>query len=285
MNENLITFYRLSGTGDYSFDYHSHQEYEIYFFHSGSCRYLINNHIYDLKPGDILLMDGMTLHRPNVQPNYEYIRSVVHFSPLWIKGVLQEMGSMYLLDPFQNLQHCLIRTNENDKSKYLEDVCRRLSQLSNPTLNIEDNNIQVETERKVLLLQVLIIVNQLVKEARLEIPDKKEAKTEQAEKIASYIQLNYMKKLTLDFIAEELNVSKSYLSHVFKEITGFTVMEYLMKCRLTQVKYLLEMEPDKPLKDIAYECGFESVAHFSRYFREKVGVTAKEYRRLRLAME
>ncbi|WP_209123813.1 helix-turn-helix domain-containing protein [Alkalihalobacillus sp. BA299] len=72
------------------------------------------------------------------------------------------------------------------------------------------------------------------------------------------------------------------MSHVFKETTGFTVMEYVMGCRLTQVKYLLEIELDKPLKDIAYECGFESVSHFSRFFRQQVGMTPKEYRRFRL---
>jgi AraC family transcriptional regulator, melibiose operon regulatory protein len=59
-------------------------------------------------------------------------------------------------------------------------------------------------------------------------------------------------------------------------------MEYVMECRLTQAKYLLEMEQHKPLKDVSYESGFESATHFSRYFREKVGVTAKEYRQIRL---
>ncbi|WP_227937743.1 AraC family transcriptional regulator [Alkalihalobacillus deserti] len=282
MNETLLVNYRIQGQeghGKYTFDYHSHQEYEIYFFHAGSCRYLIHNQIYDLVPGDILLMDGMTLHRPNIRPNSEYIRSVIHFSPQWIKGVLNELGSMYLLEAFQTLQHCLIRTNENTESKRLEDVIRRLAELKKLS---ESNNIEPETEMKVLLLQVLIIVHRLGHEEFTITPNEKTDKAEHAENIATYVQLNFMKKLTLVSIADALNLSKSYVSHVFKEMTGFTVMEYVMGCRLTQVKYLLEVEPDKPLKEIAHECGFESVSHFSRYFREKVGVTAKEYRRLRL---
>jgi AraC-like DNA-binding protein len=225
-------------------------------------------------------MDGMTLHKPNVSPNSEYIRSVIHFSPHWIKSVLTEMGSMYLLEAFQKLHHCLIRTHENNELKRLEEVISRLAEVKRTS---ESNDVHSITEMKVLLLQVLISVHRLGQMNSIKIPNKKVDKAEHAENIAAYVQLNYMNKLTLQTISDSLNLSKSYVAHVFKEMTGFTVMEYLMGCRLTQVKYLLEMEPDKPLKDIAYENGFESVSHFSRYFREKVGVTAKEYRRLRLS--
>ncbi|WP_172840438.1 AraC family transcriptional regulator [Virgibacillus phasianinus] len=276
MNEPLIVNYRVQGNWG-TFDYHSHQEYEIYFFHAGSCRYLIHNQIYDLEPGDILLMDGMTLHKPNVQPNSEYVRSTIHFSPQWIAGVLKEMGGMHLLDAFQKLHHCLIRTNESQESKQLEEIIRRLQEVKR---SFTLNDSFAETEMKVLLLQVLVSVNRLGQMDSRKLPNKAE-KAEHAEDIAAYIQSNYMHKLTLDSISEALNLSKSYVSHLFKEMTGFTVLEYLMGCRLTQVKYLLEMEPDKALKEVASESGFESVSHFSRYFREKVGMTASEFRRLR----
>jgi AraC-like DNA-binding protein len=279
LNETLLVRYKMRGQDQYTFDYHSHQEYEIYFFHAGACRYLIYNQIYDLVPGDILLMDGMTLHRPNIRSNSEYVRSVIHFSPQWIKGVLEEIGGMYLLEAFQKLHHCLIRTNENAESKRLEEYMSRLAELKQ---NLESNDVQVETEMKVLLLQILIIVHRLGKKEFTITPDQKVAKAKHAEQIAAYVQENYMSKLSLENIAKDLHLSKSYVSHVFKEMTGFTVMEYVMGCRLTQVKYLLEMEPNKQLKEIADECGFESVSHFSRFFRQQVGMTAKEYRRLRL---
>ncbi len=282
VNDSLFVNFRVVNKGEHSFDYHSHQEYEIYFFHGGSCRYLVHNQIYDLEPGDILLMDGMTLHKPNVSPHTEYVRSVLHFSPEWIKDVLSEMGGMYLLEVFQKLKHCLIRTRENKESKRLENMIFRMHELKNTS---QDYSIHTEIEMKVVLLQILIIVHNLGEILTLTKVDYKTEKAKHAENIASYIQANYMNKLTLCTISEDLNLSKSYVSHVFKEITGFTVMEYLMAYRLTQVKYLLEVEPTKPLKEIAFHCGFESVSHFSRYFSGKVGVTAKEYRRLRLTKE
>src|SRR6476660_5006589 len=88
MDEWITSFYRVRGVESHLFNFHSHQEYEIHFFHSGDCRYLINNRIYDLQPGDIILLDGMTLHKPNPQPGSTYIRSMIHFSPIWLQELL-----------------------------------------------------------------------------------------------------------------------------------------------------------------------------------------------------
>lgn len=260
---------------DQVFDYHSHPEYEIYLFHGGSCRYLIDNQIYDLEPGDILLMNGLTLHKPNVRLHSEYIRSVIQFPPQWIQSVLEALDSLYLLDAFRKLPHVLIRTKENQASKRLESVISQLAEINRTT---DQDFKQKETAMKVLLLQILIIVHQMTQVDEVSYPNQRIEKVEHVERIAKYIQGHYMNTLTLDLIASALNLSKSYLSHLFKEMTGFTVMEYVMASRLTQVKYLLEMNPDQSIKDVAYESGFESASHFSRYFREKVGMTAKEYR-------
>lgn len=277
LNETLIVNYRNTRRVELPFHYHSHPDYKIYFFHEGDCRYSIHNQIYDLKPGDIILMDGLALS--NVCETSEFVRSVIQFSPYWIKGVLMTMGCMYLLDTFQRLHHCLIRTNENQESKELERVYIRLADLSR---SADLGDIKIETEIKILLLQALMIVHKLGQMNSINVPNQNEEKAVYAENIVKYIQQHFMNKLTLQSIAEDLNLSRSYVAHVFKTKTSYTVMEYVMECRLTHAKYLLEMEPFKPIKDVAYESGFESAAHFSRYFKEKVGVTAKEFRQMRL---
>lgn len=277
----ILPMYRMAGMHEVMVDYHSHQEYEIYFFHSGSCRYLIRNQIYDLEPGDILLMDGKSLHKPIVSGEKEYIRSVVHFSPQWIENVLKELNALYLLDVFLKLHHCFIRTNENQQSKQLEQLICRLDELFR--MSNDGDSLMAETEMKVLLIELLILVNRMGRENSYKKPEKKDEKTDYVENIVTFIQEHYMEKLTIDSIAKSLNLSKSYLSHLFKEMTGFTVMEYLMATRITQAKYKLVMEPDKPLKDVAFDCGFESASHFSRYFKQKVGANPKDYRKKQLS--
>ncbi|GAA0292383.1 AraC-like DNA-binding protein [Gracilibacillus halotolerans] len=276
MIESLRIGYR-SDTMD-AFDYHSHPEqYEIYLFHSGSCRYIIHNQILDLEPGDILLMDGSTLHKPNINRDREYIRSVIHFSPQWIEGVLKELGIANVLDLFKDLQHCLIRTDDEKEKEYIDALIYQLVERKKAKVDA-----MWEAELKVLLTQLLVRIHQLCESNAIKVPYEKTEKFHHSQRIAIFIRENYNEKITLDYLSENLNLSKSYISHIFKEMTGYTVMEYVMTCRLIQVKYLLEMEPDKALKDVSNECGFESVSHFSRYFKEKVGVTPKEYRNRRL---
>src|SRR5690606_13820518 len=279
----ILPNYRLSPRQEFILDYHSHQEYEIYFFHSGSCRYLIKNQIYDLEPGDILLMDGKTLHKPIVSPDEEYIRSTVHFSPQWIETVLRALNAEYLLDVFKKLHHCLIRTNENQQSKKLEELICQLDELYRTSSNNQFSDAEVEM--KVILIECLILLDKMGSENSYKKPETKDDKIDYVENIVSYVQEHYMEKLTIDSIAKALNLSKSYLSHLFKEITGFTVMEYLMATRLSQAKYMLALEPNKPLKDVSFDCGFESASHFSRYFKSKVGMTPKDYRKLQIKEE
>ena len=112
---------------------------------------------------------------------------------------------------------------------------------------------------------------------------KKEHKSEKdkyAEKIAAYLQQHFTEKLSIDVLSKDLNISKSYISHVFKESTGYSVMEFLMDYRLVQAKFQIEVNGSaKTVKEIAYDCGFESDAHFNRFFKRKMGMTPNRYRK------
>ena len=110
---------------------------------------------------------------------------------------------------------------------------------------------------------------------------KKTEKRQHAVNIVSWINQHYCEKISLERIAKELNLNKYYISHIFKEVTGYTVMQYVMECRLIQVKYLLEMNLDQSLEDIFLSTGFESAAHFSRFFKERIGMTPTNYRKLK----
>ncbi|GAB2537665.1 AraC family transcriptional regulator [Gracilibacillus alcaliphilus] len=276
----LLISYRLQGhLGEAKA--HSHQEYEIYFFHEGTCRYLIHNQIYDLQPGDILLMDGLALHKPNVPSDSSYIRSHIHFSPDMIRPLLKTIGAESLLDVFSQLHHCLFRSNQTEMIQRVESLFQAMAKVyANESMSVYEK----EWELKLLIAQILLVVNRLGKqESHKKAVDKYE-KAQHAENIATFIQKHFHQKLSIQIIADALNVSKFYVSHVFKEMTGYTVMEYVMAVRLQQVKYLLEAEAAKPIQQIADACGFESASHFSRFFKNSVGMTARQYRQERLAI-
>lgn len=260
----------------YSFNYHSHQQYELYFFHGGKCRYLINNQIHDLRPGDIIALDGTELHKPHVVGNPEsYKRSMIHFSAAWVENSLKELGALYVLDLFRDFPHQIFRIADEQCYNEIMDLGIELTNLAGQELTHDK-----EVELKLSLMKLLLKVYQAKRET---IKIKKEHKSEKdkyAEKIATYLQQHFTEKLSIDVLSKELNISKSYISHVFKESTGYSVMEFLMDYRLVQAKFQIEVNGSaKTVKEIAYDCGFESDAHFNRFFKRKMGMTPNRYRK------
>lgn len=280
MDEWITAFYRVQGTPIVNF--HSHHEYEIYFFGGGECKYLINNRIYDLQPGDIILLDGLTLHKPNPRSIHTYMRSMLHFSPTWLHELLSVLGASKLLEPFQNLNNCLLRTGNDESGQFVEGRIERIAnllvQIDEETQRTGQKSGLTEAELKMELVQLLLGIYKMTQKEFTHLRKTMTGKEQHAEAISSWLDAHYTEKVSLDQLAAELNLSKYYASHIFKEVTGFTVMEYVMGCRLNQVRYLLEMEPDQSLTEVSRSAGFESVSHFSRYFKDKMGITPSRYR-------
>lgn len=78
-------------------------------------------------------------------------------------------------------------------------------------------------------------------------------------------------------IALELNLSTNYLGDLIKKMTGKTALEYIHLKVINLAKDKI-LDTSKSLSEIAYELGFQYPQHFTRLFKQKVGITPKEYR-------
>lgn len=97
-------------------------------------------------------------------------------------------------------------------------------------------------------------------------------------KVKSYIEERLFDDLSLEMVAEYMNVSSNYLGKLFKKTTGIKFIEYLTERRLTEAVKLLK---DKQLSvnEIANRLGYSSTNHFIRIFKEKYGETPKQYQK------
>lgn len=86
------------------------------------------------------------------------------------------------------------------------------------------------------------------------------------------------KNFSIDSICRQLNLSRSYLQHLYKAIFNTTVIADVTASRIEHAKYLL-FSTDIPICEIAEQCGYKSDVHFMRVFKESVGVTPSEYRK------
>ncbi len=90
---------------------------------------------------------------------------------------------------------------------------------------------------------------------------------------------NYFNEdIKLEDIAKHVGISKFYLSNLFSNNMGTSLVDYLIKYRIEQSQNLL-LATNMPISNIAYACGFNSLSYFTLMFRKYVGFTPKEYRK------
>lgn len=92
-----------------------------------------------------------------------------------------------------------------------------------------------------------------------------------------YMYDNYVQKLSLLDVAEKCYISNWHLSKLLNQYTGKGFFEIINIIRLDKAKELLKTTSRK-IQDISEEIGFQDVTHFSRIFKNHVGVSPKEYR-------
>lgn len=95
----------------------------------------------------------------------------------------------------------------------------------------------------------------------------------------NYIDKNYMNKITLKDIADELYTNLSYLSTLFKKEMGIGFTEYVNDIRLKRAQDLL-INSNKSLLDISLCVGFDCQSYFTKVFKKKNGITPSEYRKM-----
>lgn len=95
--------------------------------------------------------------------------------------------------------------------------------------------------------------------------------------VANYVQHHLSEPITAEAIADQLYISRPYLSLKFKEETGETLTDFILKEKTEEAKRLLRYT-NKSSTAIGSYLGFSSQSHFSRVFKKYAGQTPGEYR-------
>lgn len=104
---------------------------------------------------------------------------------------------------------------------------------------------------------------------------------EYALKAKHYIEVNYMKPITIEIIASMLNLDRSYFSTLFKKYIGKTPKQYLVDFRLEKAAELMVNYGYKP-GEAALSTGYVDIFNFSKMFKKKFGISPKEYAKKQL---
>ncbi len=94
----------------------------------------------------------------------------------------------------------------------------------------------------------------------------------------AYIHNNFSQNISLDTLADLAHLSNGQFCRSFKEFTGMTPFNYLIRHRILQSCNALLSTDDK-VTDIAISCGFNNISYYNRAFFKLMGMTPKEYRK------
>ena len=94
---------------------------------------------------------------------------------------------------------------------------------------------------------------------------------EYTSKAIDYINLNFRKKISLEDVSSAAGASKYHFLRVFKNVTGYTVSEYINKVRCENARSLLS-SGDYSVKQAALLSGFENLSHFTNTFKKHHGI-------------
>lgn len=96
--------------------------------------------------------------------------------------------------------------------------------------------------------------------------------------VLQYIHINYMKKITIEDLTKRLHTNRTTLSRKFKEITGYTIITYLLRFRI-QIAATLLRDTSLSVAVIVERVGFSNITHFNQVFKDYIHALPHEYRK------
>ncbi len=236
-----------------NFQLHIHSDYEIYMFLEGDTKYIVEENVYSLEPGDVIIIRKNTLHRAFHNSDTRYKRIVLNIQPeFFLEENCLEYESQFLITSAGrgNKIHADIA-----KKTGLYDAFMRLKKYSTD-FNEGDSRVI-----RAVLVEILYIINKMETFSQGDIGD------ERLHDIISYLNRNFTKKISLDDIEKKFFISKYHLCHIFPKVTGLTVHQYITDKRLALAE---DMIKDGISKYHAAElAGFNDYSTFYRVYSKK----------------
>jgi len=249
-------------------EFHDHQFYEILFFLNGNVSYTIEGRTYQLRPGDILLTSRGDLHKPDIRGGKAYERYLLWVQPHVIDRI-RHLGADLdaCFRDAQQKRHHLVRP-DSAVLTHLKQICQKMLQTRDET------EFGSSTLSLTYLVEFLVYLNR----AYFATPDairQDITENEKINQVLAYINTHLSEDLSLDRLSQALFVSKSHLNRSFKDFTGLTLYQYIIKKRLVVARnMLLEGEP---VMNACMRCGFSDYSNFLKAFKREFGRSPRDF--------
>lgn len=242
-------------------EFHAHDFLELYLFLDGSVTYYIEDQVYDLCPGDLLIIPPGRMHRPVIANE----RAAYERMVLWV-----ELDYIARIDSAAGeLQAALRGVGANGYRVPLRgDDLIFAASLFRRIVKMERGGVFTSSAIRLYLKDAFEAYSLVEKEARGE--------TAVIPQVIRYLTEHFREPLRLDDLAARFFISKSYLNRHFKAYTNATVYAYLMALRITHARRMLR--EGATAAEAGHECGFSDYSTFYKAFKAQTGITPQEFK-------
>lgn len=267
LKDNGIVYMKKSHIPGQTF--HWHDELELLFVTSGKIKLKVGYEELSLNKGDIMLINSDEIHSMNADEGENVIVSVY----IDCNVVYEMYPEFYEIVAIWPYSEAFEKLNEQKP-----EILRNISEIASA--------LESEKESNKLRMALDALLKNIIYCYRLDITDPDGAgfqinsdKKDVIYRTIKYLYSNYNHKVNLQDISEQEYLSMFYLSHSFKDITGYSFREWLNYVRVEKAEKML-LETNTSITDIAYECGFSDVRYFNKHFSKWYKISPVKYRKL-----
>ncbi len=228
---------------------HWHNAVELIYFVSGGLEVSLSGNTFRPKAKDVIVINSSVVH------SFTITNAPVNYYIIIANDDFFEANNLYSKNNFFK-QHI--------KSEELSNLFEKI--IKEYDKNDEFSNVSILS----LLMSIFVNLRRnFVLENNSPLPLENN-KVKMIRDTIEYIRENYAKKITVDEIAKSLHFSKGYLSHTFKNVTGYSIIEFLNLVRCQNARMLLLEKYS--VSQAALNSGFTEFSYFTRVFKKTMGI-------------
>ncbi|WMJ86520.1 AraC family transcriptional regulator [Anaerocolumna sp. MB42-C2] len=251
---------------------HVHDEYEIYYLLEGERYYFIENQTYLVKEGSIVFINKGQIHKTGAAGESYHDRILIELKEEPFQTFLLSSCGISLAEFFSS--HYGVIQLDNNGRHYVEALLFGMAD----ELHQKQFHYTSMTMMKLCSLFVDSLRSNIHDNPEQVINLAKTAKHKKVSEVASFIMANPAEVKSLDDLAKRFFISKCYLSRIFKEVTSFTVCEYINITRIQKAQQIL-IETNLSITEISALLGYESITYFEKVFSNFTKTSPLKYRK------